>query len=91
MSNEQFSIEKLATSMSMSQSNLQRKIKGLSGMVPSEYINVIKLKKSAELLKSGKYRINEVCFLVGFNSPSYFTKCFQKQFDILPKDFMKRE
>lgn len=89
LSDEQFSIEKLAASMSMSQSNLQRKIKGLSGMVPGDYIRVIKLKKAAQLLKSGEYRINEICYVVGFSSPSYFTKCFQKQFGMLPKDFVK--
>ena len=88
MSNEQFSIEKLAFSLSMSQSNLQRKIKGISGMVPVDYIRLIKLKKAVELMKSGKYRINEICYMVGFSSPSYFTKCFQKQFDMLPKDYM---
>ena len=89
LSDNQFSIEKLAVSMSMSQSNLQKKIKGLSGMVPGDYIRVIKLKKAAELLKSNDYRINEICYLVGFGSPSYFTKCFQKQFGMLPKDFVK--
>ncbi|MBS5766431.1 AraC family transcriptional regulator [Bacteroides sp.] len=31
--------------------------------------------------------MNEVCFIVGFNNPSYFARCFQKQFGILPKDF----
>ncbi|KAB6412151.1 helix-turn-helix transcriptional regulator, partial [Bacteroides xylanisolvens] len=37
-----------------------------------------------------KYRINEVCFIVGFNNPSYFARCFQKQFGILPKDYVKK-
>ncbi|KAB4443694.1 AraC family transcriptional regulator, partial [Bacteroides thetaiotaomicron] len=31
--------------------------------------------------------VNEICYMVGFNSPSYFSKCFQKQFGVLPKDF----
>lgn len=26
--------------------------------------------------------------MVGFSSPSYFTKCFQKQYGITPKQFM---
>lgn len=90
LSDDQFSIEKLAIAMSMSQSNFQRKIKGISGMVPSDYIKVFKLKKAAQLLKSKEYRINEICYVIGY-SPSYFTKCFQKQFGILPKDFVKEK
>ena len=31
--------------------------------------------------------VNEVCYMVGFNSSSYFSKCFLKQFGVLPKDF----
>lgn len=89
MADDRFSIEKLADAMCMSQSNLQRKIKGIAGMVPGDYIRVIKLKKAAELLRSGEYRINEISFLVGFGSPSYFSKCFQKQFGMLPKDFVQ--
>ncbi|RKJ74126.1 helix-turn-helix domain-containing protein [Bacteroides ovatus] len=45
---------------------------------------------SGELLREGEYRINEVCFIVGFNNPSYFARCFQKQFGILPKDYVKK-
>ncbi len=86
---ENFSIEKLASALSMSQSNLQRKIKGISGMVPNDYIRVVKLKKATQLLMQGEYRINEICYIVGFSSPSYFSKCFQKQFGMLPKDFVK--
>ena len=45
-----------------------------------EYIRLIRLKTAGELLREGEYRINEVCFIVGFNNPSYFARCFQKQF-----------
>lgn len=84
-----FSIEKLAGNLSMSRSNLQRKIKGISGMAPNDYIRVYRLKKAADLLMKEDYRINEICYIVGFNSGSYFAKCFQKQFGVLPKDFIK--
>ena len=57
------------------------------GLTPNDYIRLERLKKAAILLKEGECKINEVCYMVGFNTPSYFTKCFQKQFGILPKDF----
>ncbi|WP_367279872.1 AraC family transcriptional regulator [Bacteroides sp.] len=45
---------------------------------------------ASQLIQSGEYRINEVCYIVGFNSSFYFTKCFQKQFGVLPKKFCKQ-
>ena len=85
----EYSIENLANALSMSRSNLQRKIKGISGMTPNDYLRVYKLKKAAKLIIEGEYRINEICFLVGFNNPSYFSKCFHKQFGKLPSEFHK--
>ncbi|PRY97329.1 two component regulator with propeller domain [Marinilabilia salmonicolor] len=91
MTNPDYTIEQLTNTLSMSRSNLQRKIKGISGMTPNDYIRVFKLKKAARLIIEGKYRINEICYLAGFNNPSYFSKCFQKQFGKLPSEFMKEE
>lgn len=89
--NESFSIEKMAEDMGISRSNLQRKLKGLTGMPPNDYIRLVRLKTAGELLRKGEYRINEVCYIVGFNNPSYFARCFQKQFGILPKDYIRRK
>ena len=50
-------------------------------------IQLVKLKKGAKLLKEGNYRISEISYMVGFSSPSYFAKCFQKQFGVKPMDF----
>jgi AraC-like DNA-binding protein len=58
-------------------------------MSPLEYVRLIRLKHAAELLLQGKYRINEISYIVGFNTPSYFSKCFYKQFGVLPNDYVK--
>lgn len=81
----------IADELSMSKSNLRRKLKAISGMPPGEYIQLIRLKKAAELIKTTDYRINEIAYMVGFNTPSYFSKCFYEQFKILPKDYAGHE
>lgn len=82
-----FNLEDLAREMNLSKSSLNRKVKGLLELTPNDYIRLERLKKAASLIKDGRYRINEVCYMTGFNSPSYFSKCFQKQFGVLPKEY----
>lgn len=88
LTNENFSIDNLSEMFLMSRSNLHKKIKNIVGMTPNDYIKLIRLNQSAQLLATGKYKINEVCYLVGFNTPSYFSKCFYEHFGKLPKDFI---
>lgn len=83
----EISVESLAEELNMSRSSFQRKLKGLTGLSPVEFIRLIRLKKAAELLNSGRYRVNEVAYMVGFNKPSYFSAMFKKQFGTLPKDY----
>lgn len=89
ISEPDFNVDILAEKMNMSRSSLHRKIKGIAQITPNEFIQLERLKMAAQLIQSGEYRINEVCYIVGFNSSSYFAKCFQKQFGVLPKDFCK--
>lgn len=89
--NENFKVDELASEVNMSRTSLHRKLKESYNMTPGDFIRVIRLKKAAELIQNGEYRINEICILVGFHSQSYFTKSFQKQFGVLPKDFMKTQ
>ncbi len=90
ISETQFSVDSLADALNMSRSSFHRKIKGVSELTPNEFILLVKLKKAAEHLQEGLYKINEVCYVVGFSSPSYFSKCFKKQFGIAPKEFAKK-
>ncbi len=88
LDNSNFIVEDMAEQFNMSRASFYRKIKGFLNLTPSEYIKVERLKKAAQLLRERNFKVNEICYMVGFSSPSYFTKCFQQQFGILPKDFI---
>ena len=47
-----------------------------------------RLKKAAELLKSGDYKIYEVAEIVGYNSSTSFGRNFQKQFEMTPTEYI---
>lgn len=89
--NPELNVDMLSTGMGLSKSTLNRKFRGISELSPNEYIRVYRLKKAVNYLRSGDYRINEVAFLTGFSSSSYFAKCFQKQFGVLPKEYINSE
>ena len=88
-SNPELSVDFLAEQLCISRSGLFAKIKTLANITPNELIQIVRLKKAAALLAENKYRINEICYMVGFNNPSYFTKCFQKQFGMKPGEVIK--
>lgn len=89
ITNETLNVEMLASEMGMSTSSLYRKVKGLSGLSPVDFIKMTRLKKAVQLMQSGECRINEIAFQTGFSSPAYFSTCFQKQYGKTPTEFMK--
>ena len=91
INNDKLSIDQLATEFGMSRSTLHHKIKAISQLTPNDFILLVRLKEAARLLKDTEFKVNEVCYMVGFKAPSYFAKCFHKQFGVLPKDYHKKE
>ncbi len=89
ISNENFTVDLLATKLGLSRSQLHRKLKQISNHSTSEYITMVKIKKATVLLASKSYSIDEIAFKTGFNSHSYFTKCFKKIHGQSPKEYIK--
>ncbi len=79
----------LCKELGVSSSKLYRKVKELTDLAPNEFIRTIRLKKSAQLLKTKKYNVSEVTNLIGFNDPLYFSRCFKKQFGFPPSKLLK--
>lgn len=90
-SNPDLSVDSLAEQLCISRSGLFSKIRTLAEVTPNELIQLVRLKKAASLLLENKYRVSEICYMVGFNNPSYFTKCFQKQFGVKPSEYVGNE
>lgn len=84
LSNDQLSVNFLAANLNISRSALFSKMKTLADTTPSEMIQMVRLKTAARMLADGKMSVADVSYKVGFSSPSYFTKCFQKQFGMKP-------
>ncbi len=84
-------VENLAEELLLSRSKLYRKIKALTGLTANEFIRNIRLEKSKDYIENSEFSISEICYKVGFSSPSYFTKCFKLQYGLLPKEIRENK
>ncbi len=82
-----FGNAQLAIKMSLSESQLNRKIKKLTGKTLSIFIRYVRLQQAKKLLLSTDHNISEIAYSVGFNDPAYFSRTFSKEFNLSPSKF----
>ncbi|MBQ4638787.1 MAG: helix-turn-helix transcriptional regulator [Clostridia bacterium] len=75
----------------MSKYHFLRVFSGIVGKTPLEYKNNIRLEHSAELLIDEKLSVEEISFLVGYSSASYFSSAFKKKYGVSPKKYQQRK
>ena len=79
----------LGKQLGYSKSQLYRKMVANTGISPNTFIKEYRLRKALNLLNKKADNISEVAFKTGFNSPAYFSKCFQETYGILPSKYLK--
>jgi AraC-like DNA-binding protein len=89
MSDPKFNLEILACELGISQMSLYRKINGLFGQSPGDFVRTIRLKHGAKLLKNNSGNISEIAYEVGFSNPANFSSSFRRQFGMSPRDYLK--
>ena len=87
-----FGVAELAEAVHLDRSQLFRRIKSCSGLSPSKYIQRFRLDRAAELLASDSWpSVSQVAYGCGFNSLSWFSKCFHERFGTRPGDYPDRK
>ncbi len=90
MMDPDFNVEGLVSEIGYSRSNLHKKFKEVTGLSTSEFIRYIRLKKAKQLFDDSGHSVKEIMYKTGFNTASYFAKCFKKQFGCLPSEYAKQ-
>lgn len=80
-------IEEIATYMHLNSAHLMRKFKKETGKTIQRVIMEKRIQESCRLLATSNMTNTEISFMVGFNSPSYFTATFKQYLYVTPKDY----
>ncbi|WP_337637455.1 helix-turn-helix transcriptional regulator, partial [Hallella sp.] len=83
----EYGVEQLAHDLCMERTGLYKKLTALINTTPVAFIRSVRLRRAAALLQEGTLTVNEIAERTGFSSPSYFTKCFKKEFGVLPSEY----
>jgi AraC-like DNA-binding protein len=83
-------IEDIAMELGMSRTVFFKKLKGLTGLAPIEYVRDVLMQHAAELLVQGDYAIKEISYMVGISDAKYFSRCFKKKFNMTPSEYKKQ-
>ncbi|WP_078063477.1 hybrid sensor histidine kinase/response regulator transcription factor [Bacteroides ihuae] len=91
MSNTEFSVEELSSSIGMSRGHLYKKLLSITGKTPIEFIRIIRLKRATQLLGKSQLNISEIAYEVGFNSPKIFAKYYREEYNMSPSEYIKSQ
>ncbi|MFI3322950.1 MAG: hybrid sensor histidine kinase/response regulator transcription factor, partial [Rikenellaceae bacterium] len=87
MGNEEFGVQEIVENMNISRTLIHNKIKALTGVSITYFIRGIRMKEAKRRLLEG-VNISEVAYSVGYSDPNYFTKCFKKEFNLTPREYI---
>lgn len=86
LDDEHFNMDKLGQGVGMSRSQIHRKLQALTNQSATQFIRSYRLDRAIDLIKKDAKSISEIAYSVGFSDPSYFSKCFQQQFNMTPTE-----
>lgn len=88
---EQITVQKIAASAAVSESECNRCFRNILGTSPIAYLKYYRLRCAAALLGSTGEKISSIGQRCGFNEMSYFSKAFKERYHCTPSKYRDRE
>ncbi len=89
LSNADFTIDDFAAMLNLGRTVFFRKVKGVTGYTPNEYMRIIRMKKAVELLQEGQLNVSEIAYKIGLKDPHYFSRSFKEHFGVSPSVYLR--
>ena len=89
LSDSELTVEQMSDNLAMSRVQLYRRMVSVTGKTPSEFIRLVRLRHAERLLVQSQLSIAEICYMVGFSSTRYFSRCFKDLYGYLPSKYKK--
>lgn len=87
IANEFFDVSLFCKELGVSRTMLFTKVKAWTDLTPNDFIQTMRMKRACQLLEEGKSTVSQICFAVGYKSPKYFSKVFQKHYGMNPSEY----
>ena len=91
MGDPDFTIDSLLEHFSFGRTVFYKKMKGISGYSPKDFVRIVRMKRARLMLRENEYSVTQVAFELGFNDSGYFSKLFKKHFGENPSEYQKRQ
>jgi len=79
----------LSHKMHLSESQIYRKLKAITGKSTAVFIRSVRLQMAKKMILSTDKTISEIAYDVGFNDPSWFSRAFKEEFGFAPSELSK--
>lgn len=79
----------ICSRLHISESYLFKSFSVILKMPPNQFIQLVKIKKAEQLMKSTHYTIKEISDMLCFSSPFYFSNVYKKFYKVSPREYIR--
>ncbi len=81
-------LKELSREIGLNEYRLKEGFKNIYGKTVFQFLNDYRLDKARQLLESGKFKVNDAAYQIGYTNPSHFIAAFRKKFGVTPKKYL---
>ncbi len=86
---DDITLEAMAEHVNISPQYFSKLLKKSTGFNYIDWLSMLRVRKAKELLLNPNLTVSEVCFMVGYKDPNYFSRIFKKRIGITPSEYVK--